>query len=35
MSAVEAFTLSILGFGVGVFGTLMGARGGFLAVPSW
>jgi uncharacterized membrane protein YfcA len=33
MSAVEAFTLSILGFGIGIFGTLIGAGGGFLAVP--
>jgi uncharacterized membrane protein YfcA len=33
MSAVEVVTLSMLGFGVGVFGTLIGAGGGFLAVP--
>jgi len=33
MSAFETLVLSLLGFGVGVFGTLIGAGGGFLVVP--
>jgi len=31
MGAVGVVTLSMLGFGVSVFGTLIGAGGGFLA----
>jgi uncharacterized membrane protein YfcA len=33
MSVFETLVLSLLGFGVGIFGTLIGAGGGFLVVP--